>query len=70
MSEVYDIHLFDRVSGRYCGSQNCQLDYDVEKYDITTISPPATDKLDGDWWHSINCPYWTGNGWELRSIEE
>ena len=70
MTELYDIHLFDIATGRYSGTQNCQLSYNTELYDSTTIAPPRVDKQDNQWWNPINWPYWTGSGWELRDIEE
>ncbi len=70
MTELYDIHLFDRATGRYSGTQNSQLDYDALTYDATTILPPHTTKNGSEWWISLDWPYWTGSGWELRIIEE
>ena len=70
MTDLYDIHLFDRLTGAYRGTQNCQLGYDTEIYDATTLEPPATDKRGTDWWYPINWPYWSGNAWELRIVEE
>lgn len=70
MTELYDIHLFDRLTGRYSGTQNCQLSYDTEYFDATTILPPRVDKRGTDWWYPINWPYWNGSGWELKTVEE
>lgn len=70
MSEIYDIHLFDRTTGRYSGTQNCLLSYDTENFDATMIIPPKSNKVDNQWWLNADWPYWNGSSWELRIIEE
>lgn len=70
MSELYNIFLYRKDNGRAAGAQLSTLPYDTELYDMTTVPTPPTTKKENEWWTPINWPYWNGEDWELRPIEE
>jgi hypothetical protein len=70
MSEAYSIFLYRKDNGAFSGAQLSTLLYDTETYDSTLIEPPAVSVKEDEWWIPINHAYWTGDGWELRPVEE
>jgi hypothetical protein len=66
MTDLYDIHLFEKSTGRYSGTQNCLLEYDTEKFHMTTVEPPESHCRGTDWWYPIDWPYWSGSEWYLK----